>query len=209
MFLDEQMAVLPVIERISRPDAVLYDIGGYGGRIAAHTWDVPAVQLSPTYVAWEGYEDDMAEFTAGLKASDSGSRYFAMVADWLADNDYAIDADDSSAAPSAASCSSRASCNPTGARVRPLRLRRPVHRRGAPHRLDSALVRRPPARLRVARHLLHRPPRPLRPLRRGARRRLPARDRDRQGRPGGTSFHPCSPSVSCPSSTCSSTRTSS
>ena len=44
-------------------DAVLYDIGGFAGRVAAHRWGVPAIQLSPTYVAWEGYEEDMAEFT--------------------------------------------------------------------------------------------------------------------------------------------------
>ena len=45
--------------------------------IAAHHWGVPAIQLSPTYVAWDGYEDDMAEFTAQLKASESGARFFA------------------------------------------------------------------------------------------------------------------------------------
>jgi MGT family glycosyltransferase len=54
---------------------------------------VPAVQLSPTYVAWEGYEEDLAEFTAGLKASPSGSRYFANMRAWLDDNGMSIDAD--------------------------------------------------------------------------------------------------------------------
>jgi hypothetical protein len=54
---------------------------------------VPAVQLSPTYVAWDGYEQDMAEFTAGLKASPSSARYFAEVRGWLDENSMSIDAD--------------------------------------------------------------------------------------------------------------------
>src|ERR1700754_4609850 len=53
VFLDEEIAVLPtLLERAERPDAVLYDIGGFAGRVAAHGWGVPAIQLSPTYVAW-------------------------------------------------------------------------------------------------------------------------------------------------------------
>lgn len=60
LFLDEQAAVLPRLVGLARPDAVLYDIGGYAGRVAARRWDVPAVQLSPTYVAWDGHEDDVA-----------------------------------------------------------------------------------------------------------------------------------------------------
>lgn len=93
LFLDEQKLVLPLLRSLDQPDAVLYDIGGYAGRVAAHHWRVPAVQLSPTYVAWEGYEQDMAEFTAGLKGSPSGARYFAQVRDWLDDNGMSIDAD--------------------------------------------------------------------------------------------------------------------
>ena len=77
LFLDESMAVLATVERIERPDAVLFDVGGLGGRVAAAHWGVPAVQLSPTYVAWEGYEEDMAEHAAALKASPSGQRYYA------------------------------------------------------------------------------------------------------------------------------------
>ena len=76
------------------PTAVLYDIGGYAGRVAAHRWGVPAIQLSPTYVAWEGYEEDMAEFTTALKASESGARYFAAMRAWLDEHGIEIDADD-------------------------------------------------------------------------------------------------------------------
>jgi MGT family glycosyltransferase len=93
LFLDEEITVLPRVLELDRPDAVLYDIGGYAGRVAAHHWGVPAVQLSPTYVAWEGYEEEMAEFTAGLKASPSGGRYFEGVRAWLDANGMSIDAD--------------------------------------------------------------------------------------------------------------------
>lgn len=93
LFLDEEMAALPRLLARERPDAVLYDIGGYAGRVAAHRWGVPAVQLSPALVAWEGYERDMAEFTDALKASPSGARYFAAVRAWLDDNGMTIDAD--------------------------------------------------------------------------------------------------------------------
>jgi hypothetical protein len=75
VFLDESIAVLPKLLESDRPDAVLYDIGGFAGRVAAHYWGVPAIQLSPTYIAWEGYEQDMAEFTDALKVSPSGVRY--------------------------------------------------------------------------------------------------------------------------------------
>jgi MGT family glycosyltransferase len=95
IFLDDQIAVLPTL--LASPadvDAVLYDIGGFAGRVAAHQWGVPAIQLSPTYVAWEGYEEDMAEFTATLKASETGASYFATLRGWLDQNGMDITGDD-------------------------------------------------------------------------------------------------------------------
>ena len=83
VFLDDAIATLPTIEGLEPAEAVLYDIGGFAGHVAAHRWGVPAVQLSPASVAWEGFEDDMAEFYDALKASESGARYFAMVRGWL------------------------------------------------------------------------------------------------------------------------------
>ncbi|MDA0160227.1 hypothetical protein OM076_08130 [Solirubrobacter ginsenosidimutans] len=95
IFLDDQIAVLPVLlDAVTDADAVLYDIGGFAGRVAAHRWGVPAIQLSPTYVAWEGYEEDMAEFTATLKTSESGASYFAALRSWLDENGMAIAGDD-------------------------------------------------------------------------------------------------------------------
>ena len=93
LFLDEEQLALPALLALDRPDAVLYDIGGYAGRVAAHHWGVPAIQLSPTYVAWDGYEQDMAEFTAQLKASPSGARFFAGMRAWLDEHGMSIDAD--------------------------------------------------------------------------------------------------------------------
>ncbi len=94
LFLDEEVTALQRLLQGSRPDAVLYDIGGYAGRVAAHYWDVPSVQLSPTYVAWEGYEQDMAEFTERLKTSETGARYFAQLRAWLDEHGMDISADD-------------------------------------------------------------------------------------------------------------------
>lgn len=72
---------------------MLYDIGGFAGRVAAQRWGVPAVQLSPTYVAWDGYEHDTAEQTAALKASPSSQHYYATLRTWLAENDVQLNAD--------------------------------------------------------------------------------------------------------------------
>ena len=93
-FLDDQIAALPALLELDGVDAVLYDIGGFAGRVAAHHWGVPAIQLSPTYVAWEGYEEDMAEFTTALKTSESGRRYFAPLREWLDANGMSISGDD-------------------------------------------------------------------------------------------------------------------
>jgi MGT family glycosyltransferase len=95
IFLDDQIAVLPeLLAAVKDADAVLYDIGGFAGRVAAHHWGVPAIQLSPTYVAWEGYEKDMADFAATLKASESGAGYFATLRSWLDANGMDISGDD-------------------------------------------------------------------------------------------------------------------
>lgn len=72
---------------------MLYDIGGFAGRVAAERWGLPAVQLSPTYVAWDGDEQHTAEQTAALKASPSGQHYYATLRAWLAENAVQLDAD--------------------------------------------------------------------------------------------------------------------
>lgn len=90
-FQDEYEAALPVVLATAEadpPDLVLYDIAGITGRLASDVHGVPALQLSPTYVAWEGYEDDLADFHAGLRGDPRGQAYLArqtaMVRDTLA-----------------------------------------------------------------------------------------------------------------------------
>ena len=57
MFLDDAMAMLPQLRAAyenDRPDLFLYDIGCSTARILGENWGIPAVQLSPSMVAWEG-----------------------------------------------------------------------------------------------------------------------------------------------------------
>ena len=108
---------------------------------------LPAIQLSPTYVAWEGYEVDMAEFTAALKASASGQAYFATVRSWLDENGLDTTPTRSSAARGLRRADPARDPAPPRARRTALRVRRPVHRRRAHGRLDAAGGRRPPAGL--------------------------------------------------------------
>ncbi|MFE0593990.1 macrolide family glycosyltransferase [Micromonospora echinospora] len=89
VFLDEGIAVLPLLTArydTDRPDLVLYDIGGLAGPLLAARYDVPAVQLSPAMVAWNGYEEDMAEILTALYESESGRDYYATLGAWLTGN---------------------------------------------------------------------------------------------------------------------------
>ena len=63
VFVADAVRVFPQLEAAlakDRPDVVLYDVGGYPGRALAMRWGLPAVQLSPAMVAWDGFEEDMA-----------------------------------------------------------------------------------------------------------------------------------------------------
>ncbi|WP_163700954.1 macrolide family glycosyltransferase [Mycolicibacterium agri] len=87
MFLDDSIQVLPQVHAAldgDRPDLVLYDIGGMAGPIAAERWGVPAVQVSPSIVAWETYHDDMAEVLGPMLASAGYREYRQAFDDWLA-----------------------------------------------------------------------------------------------------------------------------
>jgi MGT family glycosyltransferase len=89
LFLDDAIAMLPQLRAAydtDRPDLFLYDIAGGPARILGAQWGIPAVQLSPTYVAWEGYEDDMRETTDAWKADPRGADYYRTLADWLTEN---------------------------------------------------------------------------------------------------------------------------
>ena len=95
-FLDEGVHVLPQARAAfddDRPDVLLGDIGSYPARVLAHQWSRPLVQLSPTYVAWEGYEQDMAEVLDGLRAAPGYAAYHERFAAWLAAEDVPVDVD--------------------------------------------------------------------------------------------------------------------
>ncbi len=86
VFLDEAIAIHPLLTArfdTDRPDLVLYDIGGLGAPLLGARYGVPAVQLSPTLVAWEGYDEDMAPVMEPIKTSPSGVDYAATLSRWL------------------------------------------------------------------------------------------------------------------------------
>ena len=87
IFLDDAMRVFPQIEsRLAGdvPDIVLYDIGGYPGRALAERHGIPLLQMSPSMVAWEGFEDDMAE-SLTFRATPEYAAYQERFAAWLAE----------------------------------------------------------------------------------------------------------------------------
>ncbi|WP_409466414.1 macrolide family glycosyltransferase [Amycolatopsis sp. GA6-003] len=95
VFLDEAIAIHPRLTETfdqDRPDLLLYDIGGLGAPLLGLRYDVPAVQLSPTYVAWDGYEEELAEVLEPIRTSPSGVDYHRTFTEWLAENGVAEDA---------------------------------------------------------------------------------------------------------------------
>ncbi|OKI09800.1 glycosyl transferase [Streptomyces sp. CB02923] len=89
-FLDDAIQALPqLIEayRGDEPDLVLHDITSYPARVLAHRWGVPAISLSPNLVAWQGYEEEVAEpMWAEPKATGRGRAYYEKFTNWLAEN---------------------------------------------------------------------------------------------------------------------------
>ncbi|GAB2588208.1 macrolide-inactivating glycosyltransferase [Paractinoplanes abujensis] len=87
LFLDDAIAMLPQLRDLyaeDRPDLFLYDIAGAPARLLGERWGLPAVQLSPTYVAWDGYEQEMAPMLDGMRADPRGAAYYERFARWLA-----------------------------------------------------------------------------------------------------------------------------
>ncbi|MFC6883863.1 MULTISPECIES: macrolide family glycosyltransferase [Actinomadura] len=89
LFLDDAIAMLPQLRAAydaDRPDLFLYDMTGYPARVLAENWGVPCAQLSPSAVAWEGYEDDVADQTEAIRADPRGAEYYRRASEWLAAN---------------------------------------------------------------------------------------------------------------------------
>ncbi|CAM5478227.1 Oleandomycin glycosyltransferase OS=Streptomyces griseorubiginosus OX=67304 GN=oleD PE=3 SV=1 [Streptomyces griseorubiginosus] len=97
LFLDDAVQALPQLAEAydgDAPDLVLHDITAYPARILAHRWGVPAISLSPNLVAWEGYEEEVAEpLWAGPRSTERGQAYYARFQGWLEENGIAMHPD--------------------------------------------------------------------------------------------------------------------
>ncbi|MFF4338478.1 macrolide family glycosyltransferase [Kitasatospora sp. NPDC001540] len=84
LFLEDAIAMLPRLRAhydADPADLYLYDIGAYAARALAEAQRRPVVQLSPTIVGWEGYQQEVGGQLRELPGADA---YFARFAEWLA-----------------------------------------------------------------------------------------------------------------------------
>lgn len=83
LFLEDAIQGLEQVREVfdAEPaDLYLGDIGGFGGRVLAEAHDRPFVQLSPTFVAWVGYADEVGVQVRALPGADA---YWADFGAWL------------------------------------------------------------------------------------------------------------------------------
>ncbi|MFJ9032803.1 macrolide family glycosyltransferase [Streptomyces sp. NPDC102274] len=83
LFLDDAIRALPRLRAVydhDRADLYLYDIGAYAARALAEAQNRPMMQLSPTFVAWQGYDQEVAAHVWQLPGADV---YRARFARWL------------------------------------------------------------------------------------------------------------------------------
>ncbi|MFE0101924.1 macrolide-inactivating glycosyltransferase [Streptomyces sp. NPDC059009] len=89
-FLADAVHALPQLAKAyegDEPDLVLHDITSYPARVLARRWGVREISLSPNLVAWEGYEEEVAEpMYAELKESERGKAYYERFTGWLTEN---------------------------------------------------------------------------------------------------------------------------
>ncbi|MEU5158904.1 macrolide family glycosyltransferase [Streptomyces sp. NPDC020875] len=84
LFLDDAIRNLPALRAVydrDPADLYLYDIGSYAARVIAESQGRPLVQLSPTFVGWDGYAEEVAVHIWALPGADA---YRAKFTDWLA-----------------------------------------------------------------------------------------------------------------------------
>ncbi|MEV1009244.1 macrolide family glycosyltransferase [Streptomyces sp. NPDC049881] len=84
VFLDDGIQALPQLRAFydrDPADLYLYDIGLLATRALAESQGRPNLQLSPTYVAWDGYEEEVGAHLWGLPGADA---FRAKYARWLA-----------------------------------------------------------------------------------------------------------------------------
>ncbi|MEU5523529.1 macrolide-inactivating glycosyltransferase [Streptomyces sp. NPDC047860] len=89
-FLNDAIQALPQLVEAyegDTPDLVLHDITSYPARVLAHRWGVPAISLSPNLVAWDGYEQEIAEpMWEEPRKTERGQAYYARFHAWLEEN---------------------------------------------------------------------------------------------------------------------------
>jgi MGT family glycosyltransferase len=86
IFLEDNIRMLPQLAAAygkEPPDLYLYDIGGYAARALAERQGRPIVQMSPSMVAWDGYDEEVAAPLWRLPGADAYRQRFA---EWLAGN---------------------------------------------------------------------------------------------------------------------------
>ncbi|GAA2328388.1 macrolide-inactivating glycosyltransferase [Streptomyces kunmingensis] len=106
-FLDDAIQALPqLIDAYEGeggagvPDLVLHDITSYPAAVLAHRWGVPAISLSPNLVAWEGYEEEVAEpMWAEPRQTPRGRAYFGKFTAWLTEHGVRKTADEFGSRP--------------------------------------------------------------------------------------------------------------
>ncbi|MEU5247214.1 macrolide-inactivating glycosyltransferase [Streptomyces asoensis] len=90
LFLADAVQALPQLLDAyegDEPDLVLHDITAYPARVLARRWGVPAISLSPNLVAWEGYEEEVAEpLWEEPRRTERGQAYYARFHAWLEEN---------------------------------------------------------------------------------------------------------------------------
>ncbi|MFD0521879.1 macrolide family glycosyltransferase [Paractinoplanes durhamensis] len=85
-FLDDAIAMLPQLRAIftdDRPDLFLYDIAGRPARLLGEQWGIPTMQLSSTFVAWDGYQEEMAPMIEAMRADPRVVDYYQRFEAWL------------------------------------------------------------------------------------------------------------------------------
>ncbi|MEU5959536.1 macrolide family glycosyltransferase [Streptomyces sp. NPDC047525] len=85
LFLDDAVQALPQLRAHydqDPADLYLYDIGSYTGRALAEAQGRPLIQLSPTFVAWKGYQEEVGDQLMKLPGADAYRQKFSS---WLAE----------------------------------------------------------------------------------------------------------------------------
>ncbi|QHC24915.1 glycosyl transferase [Streptomyces sp. GS7] len=90
LFLDDGIQALPQLIAAyegDTPDLVLHDTAAYPAPLLAHHWGVPAIQLTPHMVIWDGYEEEAgAAIRSQLLGTGRGRAYYARFQTWLDDH---------------------------------------------------------------------------------------------------------------------------